>query len=109
MCETDFSGYPDCRDDTIKAQQVAVSLGMGQRFTFETPLMWLDKAQTWKLAEELGGQILIDIILEDSHTCYHGIRQPPEQRHIWGYGCGICPACELRAKGYMKWSLSKSL
>ncbi len=97
MCETDFSGYPDCRDDTIKAQQVAVSLGMGQRFTFETPLMWLDKSQTWALAHQLGGQALVNVILEDSHTCYLGVR---DQRHAWGYGCGTCPACELRAKGF---------
>jgi 7-cyano-7-deazaguanine synthase len=97
MCETDFSGYPDCRDDTIKALQVAVSLGMGQRFTFETPLMWLDKAQTWALAQQLGGQPLVDIVLEDSHTCYHGVR---DKRHTWGYGCGTCPACELRQKGF---------
>jgi 7-cyano-7-deazaguanine synthase len=100
MCETDFSGYPDCRDDTIKAQQVAVSLGMGQRFTFETPLMWLDKAQTWRLAFDLGGQALEAIVLEDSHTCYHGVRGTPDTRHAWGYGCAVCPACELRAKGF---------
>ena len=90
MCETDFSGYPDCRDDTLKALQVAVSLGMGQRFTIETPLMWLDKAQTWDLARTLGGDALVDIVLEQSHTCYHGVR---EERHAWGYGCGTCPAC----------------
>ena len=90
MCETDFSGYPDCRDDTIKAMQVAVSLGMGQRFLFETPLMWLDKSQTWQMAEQLGGQALIEILLEDSHTCYHGVR---ELKNAWGYGCGSCPAC----------------
>ena len=100
MCETDFSGYPDCRDDTIKAMQVAVSLGMGQRFLFETPLMWIDKAQTWQMAEQLGGSALIDILLDDSHTCYHGVR---EIKHPWGYGCGTCPACELRKTGYSKW------
>ncbi|MDP3651675.1 MAG: 7-cyano-7-deazaguanine synthase QueC [Rhodoferax sp.] len=100
MCETDFSGYPDCRDDTIKAQQVAVSLGMGQRFTFETPLMWIDKAETWALAHRLGGDALTKIILEDSHTCYHGVR---ERMHSWGYGCGECPACELRKAGYQRW------
>jgi 7-cyano-7-deazaguanine synthase len=103
VCETDFSGYPDCRDDTIKAQQIAVSLGMGQRFTFETPLMWLNKAQIWALSASLGGQKLVDLILEESHTCYNGVRGEPNQRPIWGYGCGECPACELRAKGFMTW------
>jgi 7-cyano-7-deazaguanine synthase len=101
MCETDFSGYPDCRDDTIKAMQVAVSLGMGQRFLFETPLMWLDKAQTWGLAKALGGPALIDILLEDSHTCYHGVRTT---KHVWGYGCGECPACALRKSGHQRWT-----
>ena len=105
MCETDFSGYPDCRDDTLKALQVAVSLGMGQRFTFETPLMWLDKAETWKLAHTLGGQALVDIILEQSHTCYHGVR---DARHAWGYGCGTCPACALRKAGYERWQAAKA-
>jgi 7-cyano-7-deazaguanine synthase len=100
MCETDFSGYPDCRDDTLKALQGAVSLGMGQRFTFETPLMWLDKADTWQLAHTLGGQALVDIVLEQSHTCYHGVR---DARHAWGYGCGTCPACALRKAGYARW------
>jgi 7-cyano-7-deazaguanine synthase len=99
MCETDFSGYPDCRDDTLKALQVAVSLGMGQRFTFETPLMWLDKADTWQLAHTLG-EALVDIVLEQSHTCYHGVR---DARHAWGYGCGTCPACALRKAGYARW------
>jgi len=100
MCETDFSGYPDCRDDTVKALQVAVSLGMGQRFTFETPLMWLDKAQTWQLAEDLGGDALVEVVAEHSHTCYLGDRS---KRFDWGYGCGTCPACELRAAGYGRW------
>jgi 7-cyano-7-deazaguanine synthase len=100
MCETDFSGYPDCRDDTVKAMQVAVSLGMGQRFTFETPLMWIDKAATWQLANALGGEALLDIILEESHTCYLGERG---KRHAWGYGCGQCPACALRRSGYERW------
>ncbi len=100
MCETDFSGYPDCRDDTVKALQVAVSLGMGQRFTFETPLMWIDKAATWGLAHSLGGNALVNIILEESHTCYLGERG---QRHSWGYGCGQCPACVLRKCGYERW------
>jgi 7-cyano-7-deazaguanine synthase len=97
MCETDFSGYPDCRDDSIKAMQVALSLGMGQRFTLETPLMWIDKAATWRLTQSLGGAALIEIVIEHTHTCYLGERA---LRHAWGYGCGACPACELRAKGY---------
>ncbi|VCU68453.1 7-cyano-7-deazaguanine synthase [Pigmentiphaga humi] len=100
MCETDFSGYPDCRDDTVKALQVAVSLGMGRRFTFETPLMWLDKAQTWQMAQDLGGDDLVDVVAEHSHTCYLGDRS---KRFDWGYGCGACPACELRAAGYARW------
>lgn len=100
MCETDFSGYPDCRDDTIKAQQVAVSLGMGQRFTFETPLMWVDKSETWEMANQLGGDALTKIIVDDSHTCYHGVRK---EKHSWGYGCGECPACELRKAGHQRW------
>jgi len=100
MCETDFSGYPDCRDDTIKSQQVTLGLGLGTRVTIETPLMWLDKAQTWQLAADLGGQTLVDLIVEHSHTCYLGERG---QRHGWGYGCGECPACALRAKGWQRW------
>ncbi|MFY3383904.1 7-cyano-7-deazaguanine synthase QueC [Paracidovorax sp. MALMAid1276] len=101
MCETDFSGYPDCRDDTLKALQVAVSLGMGQRFTFETPLMWLDKAATWEMARSLGGEALVELIVRDTHTCYHGVR---EALHPWGHGCGHCPACELRRAGYERWT-----
>ena len=100
MCETDFSGYPDCRDDTIKAQQVALTLGLGSRVTIETPLMWLDKAQTWQLAHSLGGDALVELIVEHSHTCYLGERGA---RHGWGYGCGRCPACELRAAGWLRW------
>ncbi|KAB1074014.1 7-cyano-7-deazaguanine synthase QueC [Methylobacterium planeticum] len=100
MCETDFSGYPDCRDDTIKALQVALNLGMDRRFVLHTPLMWIDKAETWRLADRLGGQPLVDLIVEDSHTCYRGERG---QRHAWGYGCGTCPACDLRAKGYSRY------
>jgi 7-cyano-7-deazaguanine synthase len=100
MCETDFSGYPDCRDDTIKALQVALNLGMESRFVIETPLMWLDKAATWALAHELGGEALVGLIIEDTHTCYLGERG---QRHEWGYGCGTCPACELRARGWAEW------
>ena len=97
VCETDFSGYPDCRDDTIKAMQLALSLGMDKRFLIETPLMWIDKADTWALAYALGGQSLVDLIVEHTHTCYLGDRM---HRHAWGYGCGTCPACELRARGY---------
>ena len=97
VCETDFSGYPDCRDDTIKAMQVALNLGMERRFVVETPLMWLDKADTWRLAGRLGGEALVDLIVEESHTCYLGERGA---RHAWGYGCGDCPACELRARGF---------
>jgi len=100
MCETDYSGYPDCRDDTLKAMQIALSLGMDQRFTIETPLMWLDKAQTWQLAHDLGGEALIDLIRDETHTCYLGER---ESRHPWGVGCGGCPACELRAAGWLRW------
>ncbi len=97
MCETDFSGYPDCRDDTIKAMQLALNLGMDARFVLDTPLMWLDKAETWRLAQTLGGKALVDLIVEESHTCYQGDRS---KRHDWGYGCGICPACDLRARGW---------
>ncbi|AOB37775.1 7-cyano-7-deazaguanine synthase QueC [Bordetella parapertussis] len=100
MCETDFSGYPDCRDDTIKSQQVTLGLGLGTRVTIETPLMWLDKAQTWELADRLGGQALVDMVIEHSHTCYLGERG---QRHDWGYGCGHCPACALRKNGWERW------
>ena len=98
VCETDFSGYPDCRDDTMKALQVALSLGMDHRFLIDTPLMWIDKAATWRMAETLGGKTLVDLIVEHTHTCYLGDR---EHRHAWGYGCGSCPACELRARGWM--------
>lgn len=101
MCETDFSGYPDCRDDSIKAMQVALNLGMDSRFALETPLMWLDKAQTWALAEELGGGALVDLIVADSHTCYLGERGA---RHEWGRGCGQCPACALRAEGWRRFA-----
>jgi 7-cyano-7-deazaguanine synthase len=97
VCETDFSGYPDCRDDTMKAMQLALSLGMDKRFLIETPLMWIDKAQTWAMADQLGGQPLVDLIVEHTHTCYLGDRA---HRHAWGYGCGDCPACVLRAKGF---------
>lgn len=100
VCETDFSGYPDCRDDTMKAMQLALSLGMDKRLLIETPLMWIDKADTWRLAESLGGKALVDLIVEHTHTCYLGER---DQRHAWGYGCGRCPACELRAGGWERY------
>ena len=104
MCETDFSGYPDCRDDTMKALQVALNLGMATRLKLETPLMWIDKAATWRLAEELGGQALVDLIRDDTHTCYLGERGAP---HPWGHGCGTCPACVLRARGYTEYLAHK--
>ena len=100
MCETDFSGYPDCRDDTIKAMQLALNLGMDRQFVIHTPLMWIDKAATFETAQKIGGQPLIDILLAETHTCYLGDR---EHRHAWGFGCGQCPACRLRAEGYAKW------
>ena len=100
MCETDFSGYPDCRDDTIKAMQLALNLGLRRRFVLETPLMWLDKAATWELAASLGGPPLVELVVERTHTCYLGERGA---RHNWGYGCGTCPACELRAAGWERW------
>ncbi len=97
MCETDFSGYPDCRDDTMRAMQVALNLGMQRRFVLETPLMWLDKAATWALADRLG---IVELTVEHTHTCYLGDRT---HRHDWGWGCGTCPACELRAAGWYGW------
>jgi len=97
MCETDYSGYPDCRDNTIKALQVALSLGLDQPMTLETPLMFITKAETWAMTERLGGAALVDLVIEHTHTCYLGERK---QRHAWGYGCGTCPACLLRAAGY---------
>ncbi|MFT4192772.1 MAG: 7-cyano-7-deazaguanine synthase QueC [Comamonas sp.] len=100
VCETDFSGYPDCRDDTMKAMQLALSLGMDRRLLIDTPLMWIDKAQTWALAERVGGPGLVELIAEETHTCYLGERSA---RHAWGYGCGTCPACDLRAKGYARY------
>ncbi|NQY12729.1 MAG: 7-cyano-7-deazaguanine synthase QueC [Henriciella sp.] len=100
MCETDYSGYPDCRRGTLDAQALALSRGMDRPFNIETPLMWLDKAETWELAQELGGQKLVNLVIEETHTCYLGDR---EHRHEWGYGCGTCPACDLRAKGYETW------
>jgi 7-cyano-7-deazaguanine synthase len=97
MCETDYSGYPDCRDNTLKSLQVSLSLGMDQPLVLETPLMWLDKAQTWEMAAQLGGTKLLELIRKDTHTCYLGDR---DTLHHWGFGCGRCPACELRQKGF---------
>ena len=99
MGETDYSGYPDCRADTGKAMQVALTLGLDRRVTLHTPLMWIDKADTFALAQEIGGKPLLDLVIEDSHSCYLGDRS---QRHDWGYGCGSCPACQLRAQGFAK-------
>ena len=101
MCETDYSGYPDCRRETMDAMQQALSLGLDKPVPIETPLMHLTKARTWALAHDLGGDALVQLIIEDSHTCYLGDR---DHRHPWGYGCGTCPACELRAAGYQQWA-----
>jgi len=103
MCETDYSGYPDCRDNTLKSLQVAISLGLDKSMTIETPLMWLDKAATWAMTEELGGEPLIELVIEHTHSCYLGDR---EHRHAWGWGCGLCPSCDLRRKGYDSWLAS---
>jgi len=100
MCETDYSGYPDCRDATLKALQQALILGIGREVAIETPLMWIDKQATWRMAHALGGDALVDIIRDDTHSCYLGDRA---QRHAWGYGCGTCPACTLRAAGWDAW------
>jgi|SRR6266404_2094276 len=97
MCETDYSGYPDCRDDTLKSLQATLGLGMDRRFVIHTPLMWIDKAATWRLAEALGGTVFVDLIRDETHSCYRGDRT---RRHQWGFGCGDCPACELRAAGW---------
>ncbi|MEL4177612.1 7-cyano-7-deazaguanine synthase QueC [Roseateles sp. PN1] len=105
MCETDYSGYPDCRDNTLKSLQVALSLGLDTPMTIETPLMFLTKAQTWALSEQLGGAALNELIVDHTHTCYLGERT---QRHAWGYGCGSCPACELRARGHAEFISSGS-
>jgi 7-cyano-7-deazaguanine synthase len=104
MCETDYSGYPDCRDDTIKAMQVALSLGLDRRFVIHTPLMWIDKAATFALAAQMAGQGFVDLLVEDTHTCYLGDRS---HRHAWGYGCGDCPACRLRADGFARWKAAR--
>jgi 7-cyano-7-deazaguanine synthase len=104
MCETDYSGYPDCRNDTIRALQTALSLGMDRNVELHTPLMWLDKGATWQLAFDLGGDGLVELIREHSHTCYLGERGA---MHEWGYGCGVCPACDLRAKGWRAFSAQR--
>ena len=104
MCETDFSGYPDCRDNTLKALQVAINLGMDTRITLETPLMWIDKAATFALAHEIAGDAFLEVLVEDTHTCYLGDRS---HRHDWGYGCGQCPACRLRADGFARWKSAR--
>ena len=103
VCETDYSGYPDCRDDTVKALQVAINLGMEARLVIETPLMWIDKAATWELAQTLGGRALIDLVVEKTHTCYQGDRS---HRHEWGFGCGSCDACRLRSEGWRRYTAS---
>jgi 7-cyano-7-deazaguanine synthase len=103
MCETDYSGYPDCRSETIDAMQRAIELGFAEKFTIHTPLMKLDKAATWALAEKLGGRALVDLIVEETVTCYRGDRK---HRHAWGFGCGACPACELRARGFARFTAS---
>ena len=105
MCETDYSGYPDCRNDTLRVLQAAITLGMDKPYEIVTPLMYVDKAGTWAMAESLGGTRLVELIVEHSHTCYLGDRA---HRHEWGYGCGTCPACELRAKGWETWQRAKS-
>jgi 7-cyano-7-deazaguanine synthase len=104
MCETDFSGYPDCRDETLQSLAKSLSLGMDRDFRIETPLMWLDKAQIWALGDKLGGSKLTSLIVEASHTCYQGVRG---NRFIWGHGCGTCPACELRKRGFETWQAGK--
>jgi 7-cyano-7-deazaguanine synthase len=105
MCETDYSGYPDCRDATVRALEQAIRLGTEIPFTIETPLMWLSKAETWELANKLGGESLVELMIEETHTCYRGERGT---YHAWGYGCGTCPACELRAKGFVEWKASRT-
>ncbi|MBV8603917.1 MAG: 7-cyano-7-deazaguanine synthase QueC [Pelomonas sp.] len=105
MCETDYSGYPDCRDNTLKALQVALSLGLDTQLTLETPLMFISKAETWALTEQLGGAALNALVIEHTHTCYLGDRT---HRHAWGYGCGTCPACALRARGYAEYAAARA-
>lgn len=105
MCETDYSGYPDCRNETLRVLQAAITLGTDKPFEIVTPLMYIDKAGTWALADRLGGSALVDLIVEHSHTCYLGDRS---RRQAWGYGCGTCPACELRAKGWDAWQTTRT-
>lgn len=105
VCETDFSGYPDCRDDTMKAMQLALNLGLERRLRIETPLMWIDKAATWQMAQDLGGDALVQLVVQDTHTCYEGTR---DVLHAWGHGCGHCPACDLRAKGWQRWRAAQA-
>jgi 7-cyano-7-deazaguanine synthase len=105
MCETDYSGYPDCRNDTLQTLAKTISLGMDAAFTIETPLMWIDKAGIWKMAQDLGGAPLVDLIVERTHTCYTPDRTT---QHAWGFGCGRCPACQLRARGWEKWQTGKT-
>ena len=105
MCETDYSGYPDCRDDTLKSMQVTLGLGLNERIVIETPLMWIDKARTWRMAERLGGPTLVELIRSESHSCYMGDHSTV---HDWGFGCGKCPACELRAMGWRNYVDSKT-
>lgn len=100
MCETDFSGYPDCRRATLDAMEAALRLGMERPFRIETPLMHLTKAETWAMTQAIGGDALVELVIEETHTCYLGERG---RRNDWGYGCGTCPACDLRAKGYRQW------
>lgn len=104
MCETDYSGYPDCRNVTLQALARAVEFGMDRKFVLHTPLMWIDKAATFALAQEIGGDALNNIIVEDTHSCYLGDRV---HKNNWGYGCGECPACQLRAQGWKKWIATK--
>ena len=106
VCETDFSGYPDCRDDTMKAMQLALNLGLERRLRIEPPLMWIDKAATWQMAQDLGGDALVQLIVQDTHTCYEGTR---DVLHAWGHGCGHCPACDLRAKGWQRWRAAQAV
>ena len=104
VCETDFSGYPDCRDDTIKAMQLALNNGMARQFVIHTPLMWVDKARTWEMAAQIAGDALVELIRTETHTCYLGAR---DNLHPWGYGCAQCPACHIRSEGYAQWVSSQ--
>jgi 7-cyano-7-deazaguanine synthase len=105
MCETDYSGYPDCRNETLTKLARTLQLGTEAPFRIETPLMWRDKAETWALTEALGGRKFVDLVVEHTHSCYRGVR---DVKFDWGYGCGECPACRIRAAGYEKWAASAS-